>query len=124
MTQGMLISVLTQFPMTSDVRDNLIATASSDTTFMNSNKDIIQRLCQYKEEKKLNIRKLEENIRQVRVDKRSRHSFEASAEKFRKEMEEAIIYMYTHLHLFQQVATKIIKKNNQIQGKLTQFNTI
>jgi hypothetical protein len=51
-------------------------------------------------------------------------NFKASVEKVRKELEEAIIDMYAHLHLFQQEIATIIEKNNQIQTKLTQFNTI
>jgi hypothetical protein len=45
-------------------------------------------------------------------------SFKASAEKVRKEMEEAIIDMYAQLHLFQQEFATIIEKNSQIQVKL------
>jgi hypothetical protein len=32
--------------------------------------------------------------------------------------------MYTHMHLFQDVAVIVIEKNNQVQMKLSQYNTI
>jgi len=50
--------------------------------------------------------------------------FKSSADKVRKELEEAIIDMYAHIHLFQQEVSTIIDKNSQIQEKLTHFNAI
>jgi hypothetical protein len=44
-TQGMPILVLTQVPITRDVRENPIATATTGTTFMSANEDNIRRLC-------------------------------------------------------------------------------
>jgi len=44
--------------------------------------------------------------------------------KVRNEIEGSIIDMYTNLHLFQNVATTVIVKNNRIQMQLTQYNTI
>jgi vacuolar-type H+-ATPase subunit I/STV1 len=119
----MPISVLTQVPITGDVRENPIATATAGTTFMSTNEDNIRRLCQQNQEKEERIRELEERLQQVKVDESSMQSFKASAEKVRKELEEAIIDMYAHLHLFQQEVATIIEKNSQIQEKLTQFNT-
>jgi hypothetical protein len=60
----------------------------------------------------------------VKIDEGSLQSFKASAEKFRVELEEAIIDMYAHLHLFQQITTTIIEQHSQVQAKNTQFNTI
>jgi hypothetical protein len=42
-TQGMPISVLTQVPITGDVRENPIATTTTNTTFMSANEDNIRR---------------------------------------------------------------------------------
>jgi cell shape-determining protein MreC len=67
------------------------------------------------QEKEARIRELEERLQQVRIDESNLQSFKASAEKVRKELEEAIIDMYAHLHLFQQAIATIIEKNNQIQ---------
>jgi hypothetical protein len=86
--------------MTRNVRENPIATTSVGTTFMNSNEDNIHRLCHQNEEKEANIRELEANIRQVKIDGSLQH-FKESAEKVRTESEEEIIDLYTNLHLFQ-----------------------
>jgi glutamate mutase epsilon subunit len=45
-------------------------------------------------------------------------------EKVRTKLEEAIIDMYTHLHMFQDIAAIIIDQHRMVQTKLTQFNTI
>jgi hypothetical protein len=123
-TQGMSISVLTQVPIIGDVRENPIATASVGTAFMNANEDNIRRLCQQNQEKEARIRELEEKLQQMKVDESSVQSFRESAEKVRTELEEAIIDMYAHLHLFQQVTTTIIDQHGQVQENLTQFNMI
>jgi cell division septum initiation protein DivIVA len=81
---------------------------------MNANVDNIQRLCQHNEEKEAKIKELEEKLQQVRIDERSLQSFKVSVEKVKSELEEAIIDMYAHLHLFQDVAMIIIEQNNQI----------
>jgi hypothetical protein len=67
---------------------------------------------------------LEEIVQQVKVDESNMKNFKSSVDKVKRELEEAIIDMYVHLHLFQQVTTTIIEKNSQVQEKLTQFNTI
>jgi hypothetical protein len=67
---------------------------------------------------------LEERLQQVRIDERNLQSFRVSDEKVRRELEEAIIDMYAHLHLFQEATAIIIEQNNQIQTKLTQYKTI
>jgi molecular chaperone DnaK (HSP70) len=91
---------------------------------MNANVDNIRRLCQQNKEKEARIKELEEKLQQVKIDERSLQSFKISAEKVRNELEGAIIDMYAHLHLFQNVAAIIIDQNNQIQVKLTQYNII
>jgi hypothetical protein len=48
----------------------------------------------------------------------------SAPKKVRNELEGAIIDMYAHLHLFQNVATMVIEKNNHVQMKLSQYNTI
>jgi len=123
-TQGIPISVIAQVPITGDIRENPIASATAGTTFMSANEDNIRRLCQQNQEKEEIIMELEERIQQVKVDENNMQSFKASAEKVRKEMEEAIIDMYAHLHLFQQEVATIIEKNSQIKVKLAQFNMI
>jgi hypothetical protein len=42
-----------------------------------------------------------------KFDESSMHNFKASADKVRKELEYAIIDMYSHLHLFQKVVATI-----------------
>jgi ribosomal protein L24 len=111
------------FPMR-DVREDPVATTTTNSTFMNANVDNIQILCQQNKEKEARIKELEEKLQQVKIDERSLQSFKISAEKVRNELEGAIIDMYAHLHLFQNVAAIIIDQNNQIQVKLTQYNII
>jgi hypothetical protein len=67
-TQGMPISILTQVPITGDVRKNSIATTTTGTTFMSANEDNIRRLCQQNQEKEERIRELEQRLQQVKVD--------------------------------------------------------
>jgi hypothetical protein len=55
---------------------------------------------------------------------RNLQSFKVSVEKVRRELEEAIIDMYAHLHLFQEATRYNHRENNQIQTKLTQYKTI
>jgi hypothetical protein len=50
-TQGMSISVLTQFPITRHVRENPIGTSIASTAFMSTNEDNIQRLCHQNQDK-------------------------------------------------------------------------
>ena len=57
---------------------------------------------------------MEERVQQVNIDERSLQSFKISVEKVRNGLEGAIIDMYTHLHLFQNVVAIVIEKNNQI----------
>jgi hypothetical protein len=57
-----------------------------------------------------------------KIDERRLQSFKISAEKVRNDLEGAIINMYAHLHLFQNVI--IIDQNNQIHEKLTQYGII
>jgi hypothetical protein len=116
-TQGMLISVLMQVPITGDVRENPIATASAGTAFMNANEDNIQRLCQQNQENEAIIKELEHKLLQMKVDESSVQSFRESIEKVRIELEEAIIDMYAHMHLFQQETTTIIDQHGQVQAK-------
>lgn len=123
-TEGMPLSVVTHVPVIGDVRENPIAMAMVGSTFMNTNVDNIQRLCQQNEEKEARIRELEERLERVRIDERNLQSFRVSAEKVRRELEEAIIDMYAHLHLFQEATAIIIEQNNKIQTKLTQYKTI
>jgi hypothetical protein len=58
-------------------------------------------MCQQNLEKEARIRELEENLQQVKVDEGSLQSFKTSMEKIRTELEEALIDMYAHLHMFQ-----------------------
>jgi hypothetical protein len=44
--------------------------------------------------------------------------------KVRTELEEAIIDMFYHLHMFQYMVATIINQHGRVQNKLTQFNTI
>jgi hypothetical protein len=67
---------------------------------------------------------LEEKLHQVKIDEGSLQSFKESTEKVRNELEEAIIDMYAHLHMFQDIAATIIDQHSRVQTKLTQFNTI
>jgi hypothetical protein len=123
-TEGAHISVVTHAPIMRDVREDPVATIRADFSFMDANIVNIQRLCKQNEEKELKIRELEENLRRMKVDERSLQSFKVSAEKVRNELEGVIIDMYDHLHLFQDAATIVIDQNNQIQMKLTHYNTI
>jgi len=111
------MSVLTQVCITEDVRENPIGTFITNTTFMSASEDNIRRLCQQNQEKEERIRELEERLQQVKVDESNMKIFKSSVEKVRKEPEEAIIYMYAHLNLFQQVSTTNIDKNSQVQEK-------
>jgi hypothetical protein len=86
--------------------------------------DNVQNLCQQNMEKEARIRELEEQLQQVNIDEGSLQSFKASAEKVRTKLEEAIIDMYTHLHLFQQTTSTIIDQHSRVQAKNTHFNTI
>jgi hypothetical protein len=123
-TEGAPLSVVTQVPVTGDVREDPVATTREGFSFMDATIDNIQRLCQQNEEKEVRIRELEERLQQVKIDERSLLNFKASAEKVRNDLEGAIIDMYANLHLFQNVAATIIDQNNQIQMQLTQYNTI
>jgi hypothetical protein len=122
--KGAPISVVTQVPVTGDVREDLVATTRVGSAFMDANIDNIQRLCKQNEEKELKIRELEEKLRQMKVDERSLQSFKVSVEKVRNDLEGAIIDMYAHLHLFQDATSIVIDQNNQIQMKLAHYNTI
>jgi hypothetical protein len=52
----------------------------------------------------MNIKELEENLQQVRIYERTDIlSFKANTGKVRNELEDAIVDMYTNLHLFQNV---------------------
>jgi len=51
-------------------------------------------------------------------------SFKASIENVRIELEEAIIHMYAHLHMFQKIAANIIDQQSRVPTKNTQMNTI
>jgi hypothetical protein len=61
-TKGIPISVVTHVPLTGDVREDPIATTTTNSTFMNANVDNIHRLCQHNEEKEENIKELEQNF--------------------------------------------------------------
>jgi hypothetical protein len=50
--------------------------------------------------------------------------FRTKLEKVRTKLEEAIIDMYAHLHMFQDIVATIIEKHGIVKTKLTQFNTI
>jgi hypothetical protein len=52
------------------------------------------------------------------------HSFKTSIEKIKTELEEALIDMYAHLHMFQDLASIIIDQHRMVQTKLTWFNII
>jgi hypothetical protein len=91
---------------------------------MDATIDNIQRLCQQNQEKEARIRELEEILQQVKIDERSLLNFKASVERVRNDLEGAIIDMYANLHLFQNAVAIVIDQNNQIQVKLTQYNTI
>jgi hypothetical protein len=51
---------------------------------------------------------MEEKLHQVKVDEGNLQRFKASIEYVRTKLEEAIIDMYAHLHLFQDIATTIV----------------
>jgi hypothetical protein len=123
-TEGMLVSVVTHFPITRDIRDNPIVTYTIGFSFMNANLDNIHTLCQQNVEKEARIREMEERLQQVRIDERNLQSFKSNVQKVRRELEDAIIEMYSHLHILHQATTTIIENNNQIQKQLMQYNTI
>jgi hypothetical protein len=111
--EGAPLSVVTQVPITGDVRENPVATTREGFAFMDATVDNIQRLCQQNEEKEMKIKELEEKLQQVRIDERSLLSFKASVGKVRNELEGAIIDMYANLHLFQNIVATVIEQNNR-----------
>jgi small-conductance mechanosensitive channel len=122
--KGAPLSVVTQVPVTGDVREDPVETTREGFAFMDATVDNIQRLCQQNEEKEMRIKELEEKLQQVKIDERSLLNFKANVEKVRNELEGAIIDMYANLHLFQNVVATIIEQNDWIQMQLTQYNTI
>jgi hypothetical protein len=58
------------------------------------------------------IKELEERPQQLNIDERILLNFKVSAEKVRNDLEGSIIDMYFNLHLFQNVAAKVIDENN------------
>jgi predicted nuclease with TOPRIM domain len=122
--EGAPLSVVTQVPVTGDVREDPMETTRVGFSFMDATVDNIQRLCQQNEEKEMRIKELEERLQQVKIDERSLLNFKTSMEKVRNDMEGAIIDMYANLHLFQNVAAIVIEQNDRIQMQLTQYNTI
>lgn len=75
-------------------------------------------------EKEARIKELKEKLQQVKVDEGRLQSFKTSMEIIETELEEALIDMYAHLHMFQDLATIIIDQHSTVQTKLTQFNII
>jgi hypothetical protein len=67
---------------------------------------------------------LEEKFQWVKVDEGNLRSFKTSIEKIITDLEEALINMYDHLHMFQELATIIIDKHIMVETKLKQFNII
>jgi hypothetical protein len=59
-----------QVPITRDVRENPIATASTCTTFKTINKEIILRLCRKNQENDARIKELEQKLLQMKIDER------------------------------------------------------
>jgi hypothetical protein len=99
----MPISVVTHVPVTGDVRENPIATTTSGSAFMNANVDNIQRLCQQNEEKEARSKSWKKDFNKSELMK---EAFKVSKLVLRKSgrIEEAIIDMYAHLHLFQEAS--------------------
>jgi len=60
----------------------------------------------------------------MNIDEIGMRKFRSSFDKVRRELEESIIDMYSHLHLFQRAYATIIEKKIQIQEKLIEFNMI
>jgi hypothetical protein len=67
---------------------------------------------------------LEEKLQQVKIDEGSLQIFKESTEKVRTKLEEAIIDMYSHLHMFQEISATIIDQQSRVKAKNTQMNTI
>jgi hypothetical protein len=112
MIEGIPISVVTHVLLTGDVREDPIAIATYESTFMNTNVNKNQRLCHQNEEKEEKIKEMEEKFQRVKINERSLQSFKVSAKKARNELEEAIINMYANMHLFQDATVIIIEHNN------------
>jgi hypothetical protein len=120
MTKGAPLLVVTQVPITGDVKEDPVETTRAKFAFMDAIVDNVQRLFQQNEEKEMRIKDLEERLQQVRIDERSLLNFEVGTEKVRNELEGAIIDMYANIHRFQNVVATIIEQNDQIQMQLTQ----
>jgi len=70
-------------------------------------------------EKEARIRELEEKLQQVEIDEGILQSFKESTKKFRIELEEAIIDMYAHLHMFQEIVATIIDQQSRVKANNT-----
>jgi hypothetical protein len=73
---------------------------------------------------KIRIMELKEKLHQVNIDEGSLQIFKESTNKVMMELEESLINMHSHLHMFQDIATTIIDRHSRVWNKLTQFNTI
>jgi hypothetical protein len=106
--------------VTKDVIQDPLSIASVSTAFTTTTKRNLRNLYRQNQEKYARIRELKEQ----KKDEGNLGEFKTCDEKVRIVLEEAIIDMYAHVHVFHQLAANIMEQRNCVQTKNTQLTTI
>jgi hypothetical protein len=92
-----------------DVIQDPVSISSTGTAFTIVTKQNLNKLYWKNQDKDVKIRELEEQLSKVRIEEGNLQELIACAKKFKIELEESIKNMYSHLHVFQQVASNIME---------------